>query len=334
MRLILTGPGRLEVEEGPLKGFKGNKRLRVLYCAVCRTDAKMWHEGHRDLRLPRVPGHEVVAADQSGMRFVVWPGECCGRCFYCQTDRENLCDHMKIMGFHRDGGFSTHVDVRAENLIPVPESLSSPLATFAEPVGCVHNALSRLDAQAGERMVIYGGGVLGLIAALAARDRGIVPLVIERNVEKIAKAKGFLIRSGIQCVTHCGESRFELALNACGDPGAFAGCLEKLAKGGRMAYFSGLAGNAGVETNTLNLLHYKETVLSGAYGLTRTQMASALPFIGNHMELFEGLIEAVVSPREAARVLPRVLSGGSYKYLLDFEKMLSTGSSQLSIAAP
>ncbi len=33
--------------------------LKVTHCALCRTDAKMWREGHRDLVLPRVLGHEI-----------------------------------------------------------------------------------------------------------------------------------------------------------------------------------------------------------------------------------------------------------------------------------
>ena len=69
MRIVLTGLKSLELQDlekpKPTPGFRF---LKVQYCAVCRTDAKMWNEGHRDLISPRVPGHELVAVDENGDR--------------------------------------------------------------------------------------------------------------------------------------------------------------------------------------------------------------------------------------------------------------------------
>ncbi len=320
MKLLLTGLKKLEItdDEAP-PPFNGLKRLKVQYCAICRTDAKIWSEGHRDLILPRVPGHEITAMDGNGQRFVVWPGKSCSKCRFCRTGRENLCEHMKILGFHHDGGFSHHVVASPENLVPIPEGLPSHMASFAEPVGCVFNALAQLKPRSGERMIIYGGGVLGLIAALAAKEEGAIPLIIEKNEEKIAKSAAFLKKAGISCVKESTESEFDVAMNACADTAAFAQCLTKLSKGGRMSFFSGLTKNDSLETNLLNLIHYKETDLYGAYGLTRENMASAVPFMARNIELFDRLIEGMIPPEEAERVLPDILSGNCLKYILDFE---------------
>ena len=90
-KLVLTGLKRFSMDEAPLpEPGPGEKMLRVLFCAVCRTDAKMWSQGHRDLVFPRVMGHEVVAEDDRGQRFVIWPGTSCGRCSHCTGGRENL----------------------------------------------------------------------------------------------------------------------------------------------------------------------------------------------------------------------------------------------------
>ncbi len=325
MKLQLTGLRKLEiVASESSKSLDGRKPLRVLYCAICRTDAKIWSEGHRDLSLPRVPGHELVAADNHGKRFAVWPGTSCGKCRYCQNGRENLCEDMKIMGFHHDGGFSHHVTAPPQNLIPVPHGIPSHIATFAEPVGCVFNALARLEPQKGERMIIYGGGVLGLIAASAVREQGATPLIIEKNEEKIAKSKAFLEKAGVLCIKDTPESEFDLALNACADPGAFSRCLTKLKKGGRICYFSGITKNQSLETNLLNLMHYKEVHLSGAYGLTREQMKSALSFILNKVAFFHDLIEEIIPPTKTPEILPQVLSGNTLRYVLDFENSLAS----------
>ena len=319
MKLILTGLRKLETEEAEKpRPRDGLQVLKVQYCAICRTDAKIWNEGHRDLVLPRVPGHELVAMDDNMRRFAVWPGRSCGRCRYCQSGRENLCEEMKILGFHHDGGFSDYVVAPAESLFPLPDNLPSHIATFTEPVGCVFNALSPLQPATGERIIIYGGGVLGLMAAFAAQEVGAIPLVIEKNEKKMAKSRPFLEKTGIQCVKDTTDSEFDMALNACADPAAFALCLTKVSKGGRMSYFSGLTKNGSLETNLLNLIHYKETLLAGSYGLTRKNMQEALAFIGRNSERFEDLIEAFIPPGKTQDVMPDVLLGNCLKYILDF----------------
>ena len=57
MKLILTGLGKLEIKADDQKTDtieKGFIKTIVLCCAICRTDAKMWEQGHRDLIFPRV----------------------------------------------------------------------------------------------------------------------------------------------------------------------------------------------------------------------------------------------------------------------------------------
>jgi nicotinate-nucleotide--dimethylbenzimidazole phosphoribosyltransferase len=319
MKMVLTGLGRIEMNSGANPEPKaGVNRLRVHCCAICRTDAKMWHEGHRDLVFPRVPGHEVVAEDAQGKRFAVWPGQGCGTCVYCRDGRENLCENMKIMGFHTDGGFADWILAPQDNLIAVPDRIASPVACFAEPTGCVINALDKLKLQSGERVVIYGGGTLGLIAALVCRTRDAVPLIIEKSEEKIDKASAFLDETGIRCCKDTTESQFDAALTACPDPIAFSLATTKLAKGGRLSLFSGLTKNQTIQTNIINLMHYKETALFGAYGLTRGDMAEALVIIEQHPAPFEKLIEALVPPRQMPELLPDVLAGKSLKYIVDF----------------
>ncbi len=319
MQLLLTGLNKIEIRSSDtLQSNDNSKRLRVQYCGVCRTDAKMWNEGHRDLVFPRVPGHEIMAADDMGNAFTVWPGTACGDCPYCRSGRENLCENMKIMGFHFDGGFSDNLLAGQENIIAVPPGISPHLVCFAEPVGCVINALEKIDLASGDRLVIFGGGTVGLITALVARDFGAVPLVIEKNAKKIEKAAPFLAHRQINCVQETHESEFDAVINACPDIIAFCQGVTKLARGGRYAFFSGITKNQHVETNLLNLFHYKEATVVGAYGLTRRDLSAALTIIGKYPEALEMLVESVIAPHQLSDVLPNVLSGDAFKYILDF----------------
>lgn len=321
MKIILTGLKKLEIQKDEptlSKIENGSVLTDVLCCAICRTDAKMWEQGHRDLVFPRVLGHEMVVRDRTGQRFVVWPGKSCGICSFCKTGRENLCEDMKITGFHTDGGFASRAVLPKESLIPIPEDLDTHVACFAEPVGCVINAFEKLSFKKSDRMLIFGSGTMGLITALYAKDQGLKPLIIEKNETKIKHVAPFLEATHIACTKETQESEFELVINACADFIAFCQGVAKVGKGGQVSFFSGITKNKHIETNLLNLLHYKENRVSGVYGMTRDHMKKAVAFIQNQKNRLALLIEDKVAPEQAPDLMQNVLSGGHLKYILDF----------------
>ncbi|MDE2255655.1 MAG: zinc-dependent alcohol dehydrogenase family protein [Betaproteobacteria bacterium] len=96
----------------------GQIRLQVTACGVCRTDLHVVDGDLPALKLPIIPGHEIVGrvdaigAGVEGLRLgervgVPWLGYTCGSCAYCTSGHENLCDHPLFTGYTRDGGFAT-----------------------------------------------------------------------------------------------------------------------------------------------------------------------------------------------------------------------------------
>jgi nicotinate-nucleotide--dimethylbenzimidazole phosphoribosyltransferase len=329
LRMVLTGLEHLEIK--PLSPMapddsKGQVLARVLSCAICRTDAKMWEQGHRDLIFPRVLGHEMVVriqypdqeVDQDQQAYIVWPGKSCGQCKYCKSHRENLCEKMEITGFHTDGGFAHQVILPQKSLIPLPKGLDIHVACFAEPIGCVINAFEKLTFKRGDRVLIYGAGTMGLVTALYAKSLGLVPLIIEKHENKIRRTSAFLKYTAIPCVKETLENEFDIVINACPDPIALCQAITKVDKGGAISFFSGITKNEHVETNLLNLIHYKEASLTGAYGMKKSDMAQAIPFMQAHEKQLQFLIQEVVSPEQAPLLLPRVLTGQTLKFILDF----------------
>jgi len=321
MKLLLEqcGSMTLDLQRMPGNVRKGHILLKVLCCAVCRTDAKMWQQGHRDLKLPRILGHEIAGVDEStGQMYTVWPGQACGVCRYCVGGRENLCDEMEILGFHSDGGFARYVCVPEESLLPVAPGIDPLVVTFSEPVACVINGFSFVRLMSGARCVIYGGGVLGLLTALYCSDKGAEVTVIEQSQEKISRVQEFCNENGIRLCKDTEESDFDLAVNCCDSHIAFCHCITKLRKSGQLVYFSGLKKNEEIETNLLNLIHYKELEIYGAYGPRRDHMIEALAFIKGQQGTIERLTEKVIALQEVESILPEILSGGSLKYIVDF----------------
>src|SRR5262249_25539984 len=131
--MVLESPG------GPLllrdlptpRPGHGQVRLRVHACGVCRTDLPILHRELAPPKLPLVPGHQTVgtvveaAPDAAGIApgeriGVPWLGWTCGRCRYCLSGRENLCENARFTGYDIDGGFAEEcvADVRYAFRIP------------------------------------------------------------------------------------------------------------------------------------------------------------------------------------------------------------------------
>lgn len=184
--MVLTQIGRaLELRESDCADpGPGDVRLRVLACGVCRTDLHVMDGELPGLRLPLVPGHEVVATveaigkgcEHSGLApgqtvGVPWLGGTCGACRYCCSNQENLCDVPEFTGYTRPGGFASHLVARAEYCLPLPADCD-PIATA--PLLCAGLIGWRCLGMAGpgESLGLYGFGAAAHILAQMAQRQG------------------------------------------------------------------------------------------------------------------------------------------------------------------
>jgi L-iditol 2-dehydrogenase len=260
----------------------GEALVRVAVAGLCRTDLKLIEVGHRDLVLPRIPAEEVVGtvcavghnADsiRPGMRVYVYPGTSCGVCTSCRSGAGNLCDHMRIMGFHRDGGFAQYVVCPTASLIEIPPGLAFEHAVLAEPLSCCLHALEMAGLRAGERLLIWGAGPAGTLLARAARAREANPTVIDPDAGRRSRIGGIAAAPG-------GE--FDVAIVAVGSAQAYDQALCRLGPRGRLVIFSGLAPSDAARLVDLNALHYREQTLVGAYGCEFRHGMQALDLIAS-----------------------------------------------------
>jgi propanol-preferring alcohol dehydrogenase len=178
----------------------GELRLRVLACAVCRTDLHVV-DGELPLPvLPIVPGHEIVGvvealgagveSHRAGERVgVPWLGHSCGCCAFCADGRENLCDAPRFTGYHRDGGFASHVIAEAAFCLPLsmPETDAARIA----PLLCAGLIGWRSLKAAGDgarRLGIFGFGAAAHLVAQAAVAQGRQVYAFTRPADKATQA--------------------------------------------------------------------------------------------------------------------------------------------------
>jgi len=197
-RTISIGEGR------PVSPAPGQVQIQVSYCGICGTDLHIY-QGHMDRRVPRphVMGHEMsgtiaalgagVAGWEVGDRVTVRPLGPCGECPACRAGHSHICHRLNFLGVDTPGAFQGLWTVPADTLHRIPESLSLEHAALIEPLAVACHDVRMGAVQAGEHVVVQGGGPIGTLVALVARDAGARVVISEVNPfrVKLARELGF-----------------------------------------------------------------------------------------------------------------------------------------------
>jgi alcohol dehydrogenase, propanol-preferring len=164
-------PLRLEDLADPEPGA-GQVLLRVLACGVCRTDLHVVDGELPRPKLPLVPGHQIVGVAEDGRRLgVPWLGWTCGRCRYCTSARENLCEHARFTGYDLDGGYAEHAVADERFCFPIPDGYPDQQAAPLLCAGLIGYRSLWMTGDA-ERLGLYGFGASAHIVAQVARHEG------------------------------------------------------------------------------------------------------------------------------------------------------------------
>lgn len=183
----------------------GELLLKVSACGVCRTDLQIARGDLTSKVLPIVPGHQIVGrvvasspspnqpSDQSikiGDRVGVgWLADACGTCDKCVSGRENLCEHARFTGLHRDGGFATFVTVSSRSVFAIPDRFTDLEAAPLLCGGIIgYRSLKRSGIMSGQKLGLFGFGASALIALQIALHWKCRVFVCTRSVTEQARA--------------------------------------------------------------------------------------------------------------------------------------------------
>jgi propanol-preferring alcohol dehydrogenase len=181
--MLLDRPGQplRPAEIDPGAPGPGEVLVHVAACGVCRTDLHVCDGDLPLVRSPLVPGHEIVGRVEAtgagvagfapGERVgVPWLGWTCGRCGYCASGRENLCDEARFTGYHLDGGYAQYAVADQRYCFPLPREYDDAAAA---PLLCAGLIGYRALAATGDaaRLGIYGFGAAAHIVAQVARHQ-------------------------------------------------------------------------------------------------------------------------------------------------------------------
>lgn len=102
--------------------------IKIAACSICRTDLHIIDGELPNIPTPLIMGHQIVGTiDSDSKRFkkgdlvgVPWLGRSCGHCYFCQHQKENLCDNPIFTGYTINGGYAQYCVADEDFIFPIP----------------------------------------------------------------------------------------------------------------------------------------------------------------------------------------------------------------------
>ena len=255
---VFHGSGRpLTIEEVPTPSpGPGEVLVQIAGCGMCHTDLHYIDHGVKTFRdPPLILGHEAAgtvarlgvgaAGWIEGDRVLIPSVLSCGRCDYCRHGRENLCDHLAMLGNHRDGAYAEFAVAPAAELIRVPDSIPLEQACIvADAVSTPHHAVTRRGrVAAGDWVAVVGCGGVGLNVVQCAVAVGGRVIALDLNPERLALAISLGAERAINPAEHERPDKLvrqltgggvHVAFEAIGNPKTMRAAFDLLRRGGRL----------------------------------------------------------------------------------------------------
>lgn len=202
-------------------------QIEVAYCGICGTDLHAFH-GSMDARigLHRIIGHEmsgVVAAIGDnvsnvsvGDHVVVRPLDHCGECPACEAGHIHICHNLKFLGLDTDGAFQQRWTVPSHTVHVLPKDLSLAHAALVEPVSVACHDVRRGRVQPGEDVLVIGGGPIGMLVGMVAKQAGGNVVISEVSPARLAIAE----KLGFAAINPKTESVADRMMEMTGNKGA------------------------------------------------------------------------------------------------------------------
>lgn len=307
----------------------GEVLVKVEACGICGTDRHLL-KGEFPSKPPLTLGHEfsghVVACGAGvsiplGTRVTCDPNTWCGNCPECRRGRVNLCANNVATGIGRDGGFAEYCAFPAHKAHVLPADLPPLHGAFAEPLACTLHGLDIGAAKPGERVIILGGGVIGMLALQLANLAGAEVMLVTRQPDK--RNLGLSLGAGITAATEH-EARdlwpqgADLVIECAGVVETVEMAPRLARSGGRVVILGVLAAGQKVQIEPFDLLFREVQFLSSfinpftqdrAAAMIATGAIQIAPLISRTLPIGDA-VEAILNPPRRGEIRALVLPNG------------------------
>lgn len=310
---VWEGGGRFREVEVPFPDLaEGEVIVRMLAATICGSD-RHTVSGRRGGACPSVLGHEGVGEVLRSRRPGVTPGQrvvfsvvaSCGTCPRCRRGFTAKCEQVLKCGHESfegtwplSGTYATHVHLLAgQEIVAVPEGIPDAVASTAGcAVATVMAVLERAGDLCGRTVLITGAGMLGMIAAAAARaggaDRIIASDPAPRSRALVEKLADEVVAPGSQHVV-------DVALEFSGAASAVRECLSSLDIGGT-AVLAGTVAPVGLTDVDPEWLVRGWRTVTGVHNFEPRHLREAVAFLEAEKERlpWEEILEGPITLEE------------------------------------
>ena len=262
--------------------------VRVGACGICGSDLpRVFEHGSSNGKYPMTIGHEfagevVQVGEQAdpaliGVRDAIFPLIPCRKCDPCVTGNYAMCEDYDYLGSRCDGGFAEYCLVpSAWHLIP-SEKASMEELSMTEPACVAQHAVRRANVTAGQTVVIFGAGPIGILAARWVKIFGAEPILVDISPEKVAFAreKGFRVVNSreenvIEAVKKYNGGRLaDAAIEGTGAGVVLSSCIECVRAKGTIALLGNPAGETKIPQKLHSMMLRKEVDVHGVWNSSR-----------------------------------------------------------------
>lgn len=340
-RVVLLGPRQVAFQDVPIPTpGPGEVLINIRACALCTWEQRTYTGEEKFV--PLLGGHEM-----SGVAMAIGPDvyldvregdqvsiaglNRCGQCESCRRGYDNICDNARRMNrrpgdIYGPGGLGQYVIARAEDLFIFRPQVPFEHAALSEPLACVLRSVKRAAIRQAEKVVIIGGGIMGLLHLQLVKDYHGVVIVSEPEAQRRDKAMELGATYTIDPAQEDYATRIKELTGGRGADVTFvcvarAGVVEPAvnasAKNGRVLLYSSIHPRGTKIELDPNLFHNNEVMLTGTMSQTRQDFFEAAELIGKGLIDLKPLISATYPLRETQQAFEAALRLDTYRVIVN-----------------
>ena len=296
--------------------------IQVMACGVCGSDIHMY-DGDQGSTVPKLPltqGHEfsglviqtgtAVTNCKDGDRVCVDPADNCGGCYYCSLGMMSHCENMEAIGTTVAGGFAQYCVVKSRLIHHLADDVSYVEGAMAEALACCINGIERSNIHTGDQVLIYGGGMIGLLQLQLAKQKGAGQVAL---VEPMLERRNMALKLGAdvvidphhqdikQMLREHGMTHIRTIIECCGLKDTLEQAIDIVDRQGTIVLFAVTSLDACIQLNTYQVFQ-KEITITGSFCSPYT-MGRAVALINSHAIDVTSMLGRQISLEQLSDVL-------------------------------
>ncbi len=312
----------VRLEEMPKPAIQAAEFLVKMHASgICGSDVMEWY---RIKKAPRVLGHEMtgeIVESKSkkykvGQRVFVSHHVPCNECEYCTHDHHTACHTLHTTNYD-PGGFAEYIripqiNIDKEGVYVLPDNVSYEEGTFIEPLACIVRGQRLAHIAAGQRVLVIGSGISGLLHIQLAKLKGATVTAVDVNQKKLEYAKKF----GADEVYPANEfkGKADCVIVCAGALSAAKQALQSVDNGGKILFFAVPEPGINLEV-PINDFWRNEITMLTSYGAAPKDLDESLQLIKEKKLDLKNMVTHKFKLEECQKAFNTMVKGEGIKIL-------------------